>query len=162
MSINEKIDAMKVVMPHAYRWRKGFAGVRETFTFEEEGMLTFDKILVEEASPVGSATIKGIRGNDLDIALYTKYMGIVRLKLEKEGWELTGDSSDYGTWYDGCHNFWTARKGVYNLIMFDEKEGYSAYTEANKVCVVLEVLDRIERILVFDAVCGNRKPKGEK
>jgi len=162
MKMSDKINEMKVVMPHAYRWRKGSADVRETFTFEEEGMLAFDNILVGFASPIGSASIPGVRGNDLDIALYTDYLNIVRSKLEKEGWELTGDSSDYGAWYDGCHNFWTARKGVYNLIMFDEEDGYNAYTAANKVCVDLEVLGRGERIKVFDAVCGNRKPKGEK
>jgi hypothetical protein len=143
-----------VVKPHAFRSKD----MSSTYTFEEEGMLTFDRTLVNVSAKVGSATIPGLRGNDLDIALQTDFIHTTRDLLGiYEGWHLTGSHLDYQqSCVAGCHPFYTARKGVYNLIMFEDMEGYQAYVEANDLCVRLGITDRIERIHVFDAVTGKR------
>jgi hypothetical protein len=143
-----------VVKPHAFRSKD--MGV--TYTFEEEGMLTFDRTIVNVSAKVGSATIPGLRGNDLDIALQTDFIHVTRDLLGTyEGWHLTGSHLDYQqSCVAGCHPFYTARKGVYNLIMFEDMEGYQAYVAANDLCVRLGITDRIERIHVFDAVTGKR------
>jgi hypothetical protein len=153
---------IELVKPHVYRKRDYYAGNPESYSFEEEGILEFDRSLIDEVCPIGSATIPDCRGNDLDLAILTKFVYIVREILELEGWELTGNHNDYTGDSLGNYPFWTARKGIYNLILFDDKKGYDLYKLANELCVRLCLKERGDRIAVFDAVTGDRYSSKEE
>lgn len=150
------LDSITLVNPHAYRERDHNCS---SYSFREEGYLSFDTNVIADSCPIGSATIKG-HGNDLDYILLTKYLEVTQELLTREGWELTGDHLDYAD-NRGGFPFWTARKGVYNLIIFKDFEGFEAHKKANALCVRLKLFDREDRIAVFNAVCGNRY-KGDK
>ena len=158
-----KEQDIQLVKTHAFREIDYYAGNPETYSFEEEGMLSFDMSIIDEVSPIGSATIpmpihsdtKMNRGNDLDIAILTEVVYVVREILVLEGWELTGNHDDY-TGDVGNYPFWTARKGIYNLIIFNDKKGYDLYKLANDLCIRLSLQVRSDRIAVFDAVTGDR------
>jgi hypothetical protein len=72
---------------------------------------------------------------------------------------LLGDCVEYGFTNEGNYidkesysNFFSLRNGRHNLIVTNRKEFYDRFVLATHVCKTLNVLDKQDRIVVFQAI----------
>lgn len=114
--------------------------------------------LVYEWTPTGSYHIcrPRVEGTDRDYALRVHNLTSFGTTLEEHGWDVSWDDPEYRIDHLNEHEFITARKGINNLIVFENEEAFWAFSAATEVACSLNLLRKEERILLFRAVCGNR------
>jgi len=109
--------------------------------------------LVLEAEPVGSRITcdPPVMDTDEDWLLLVKSLPKFRAIATKVfGWDL-------GSSLEGMENFASFDKGDVNLIVTEKREFFHKFMCASDICKRLNVLEKEDRIFVFQAVLyGNR------
>ncbi len=98
---------------------------------------------------------------DVDICILVENLADTCDILEADGWKVSSDDPEYQCEGSGEIDFITARKGgggvSTNLIIYDDQRGYTAFQHATLVAKKLNVVDKLDRVLLFQAVCADRK-----
>jgi len=68
-------------------------------------------------------------------------------------WYIEGDFEGN---YEDCNNFWSMRKGSVNVILCTSKEFYDKFVLATQVAKKLNLLEKADRVLLFQAILYGR------
>jgi hypothetical protein len=105
---------------------------------------------------VGSRTIDGAAQDDSDFDfLVHKSRGEGVSVLPELGYDLELGNEHYEP-ADGKFNSW--RKGKVNIIYTNCDQFYQAFQKANALCKALKLLNRDDRVTVFQAILYNNYP----
>jgi hypothetical protein len=97
-----------------------------------------------------------VTNTDVDFVVYYGN-DIVLRRIESEGFLCTTNSKEYGAQLGS--SFKTYRKGVVNLICTDNVDFYFAFVGATRVCKELNLLNKKDRVTVFQAILYKNYPK---
>lgn len=113
---------------------------------------------IQDVVPTGSAFIcdPPVLDTDRDFCLQVQSLNAFGAKLEGLGWDVSYDDPEYRREQRGEIDFITARKGIYNLIIFSAELGFWAFKEATDVAKALNLTRKSDRVMLFNAVCGRR------
>lgn len=107
--------------------------------------------------PTGSRYIGGhTDDSDYDYILWVSDLNVVATLLKDRGWDVNQDDEEYRHEYNGEIKFHTARKGVYNLIVYEDFEGFRLMRLATEMAKKLNATDRKLRVELFQAIMEAR------
>jgi hypothetical protein len=101
---------------------------------------------------------------DLDVCLLVTDLHAACDNLEADGWDVSQDDPLYHKEGSGEIEFITARKGSgisTNLIIYQCEKGYAAFMDATAVAQYLNLLEKVDRVMLFRAVLGGRNPSSD-
>lgn len=106
-------------------------------------------------TPVGSRETCNPAPMDTDMDLLCMVDGddyeIFLQWLERHGWEW---ESEYGRMHGDFDSY---RKDIYNLIITTDEDFHTKFLEATAICKEKNLLEKSERVAVFDEVFGRKK-----
>lgn len=113
---------------------------------------------VYEWTPTGSSYICNppVTDTDIDFALRVGDLKEAVAALTEADWAVSNEDPEYRICSNGEFEFITARKGVFNLIIFVDWVAFWAFSEATRVAKHLNLTKKEDRVMLFQAVCGNR------
>ena len=97
-----------------------------------------------------------VKDTDIDFAVRVHCLQTFGSALEDKNWTVTYDDPEYTICTNNEVPFITARQGKFNLIIFSEWAGFRAYATATHVAKHLNLLNKDDRVMLFQAVCGGR------
>lgn len=115
--------------------------------------------IVDRWFPTGSSFICNppVTDTDIDFSILVKDLFEAGDYFHEAGWTVTVDDPEYVIEQNGELPFITARKGIFNLIIFADQGGYTAFGRATEVAKRLNVRDKADRVALFQAVCSDRR-----
>lgn len=128
----------------------------------EFDVTTLDPSNVRIFHPTGSRYIcePPVMDTDEDYVVLVKDIRSFLDVLVDGGWSINDDNDEYDHEVFNEVKFSTARKGDLNLVIYESAIGYAAFVEATKVCKTLNLTDKDDRVMVFQAVCMGRGDHG--
>lgn len=116
---------------------------------------------IVRVEPTGSFYIcePPVTDTDEDYVMLTNSMNNLLFDLRVDGWVVCEHDAEYPT-ENREIEFCTARKDKLNLIIFDDDEGFWAFSTATTFAKMMNLTSKVDRIALFQAVCGYRR-KGE-
>lgn len=112
---------------------------------------------IRECAPTGSRYICNppVLNTDEDYAVLVANLSVYAQLLLDQGWEVISNDDGYLP-PNGGHRFFAARKGELNLIVFDQRNGYDLMVTATHLAKRFNLVDKQDRIDLFDAIRGGR------
>lgn len=104
-----------------------------------------------EVVPTGSyfTVTPRVEDTDRDYLLLVDDLDDVEWKLRTAGWDT---HEDYATGND--IKFVCARKGVHNLIIYQDVVGFTLFKAATRAQKLLNYTDKDDRVRLFRRICG--------
>ena len=90
-----------------------------------------------------------VENTDRDFLILTNNLDKFTRMLSSKEWEL---HEDYTT--GNSIKFVCARKGINNLIVYEDVEGFTLFKAATRALTLLNYQDKNDRVALFRRICG--------
>ena len=118
--------------------------------------------LILEYAPTGSRIICNPPPTDTDYDILIRVpetkLGEFTCVAGDAGWKHEG--AEHSHKYEECRDFLSLRKGAFNLIVTDSEDFYRKFDAATHVAKRLNLLNKQDRIALFQAVLYANKHEG--